>query len=97
MEVQYRITPKCPVLHVCPLDRTESRPKPSSFLSADSAGEALSFAWFLFLCGVSGVTNSLERTQGGKKKEREEREKFLAGKMKGCCHLAKYVGQISFA
>lgn len=52
MGVQYRITPKSPTLHVCPLDRKESCPKPSSFLSADSAGaEALSFAWFLFLWG----------------------------------------------
>lgn len=82
MEIQYRFTPKCPVLHICPLDRKESHPKRSSFPSADSAGEDLSFAWFLVFCGVSGVTNSLERTHGEKKGEREEREKFLAGKMK---------------
>lgn len=94
MWVQDRITQKLSVLHIFPMDRKECCPKPSSFLCIDSAGEALSFAWFLVLWRVSGVTNSLKRTQGAKK-EREKR-KILGrqderlGQVPGC-HLAQSV------
>lgn len=75
MGVQNGLTAKRTVLRICPLGRKERHPKPSSSLSADSAGEVLSFAWFLYLCGVSGVTNSLGKTKKKKKKKGEGREK----------------------
>lgn len=78
MGIQDRITQKYSVLHICPTDRKESCPKPSSILCVDSAREALSLAWFLVLWGVSGVTNSLKRTQGGKKRKGEKKDSWQA-------------------
>lgn len=84
MGVQNTITKKLSVLGICPTGRKEIWPKLKhiSFLCVDSAGEALSFAQFLILYRVTGVINSLKRTQGGQKRK-ERRERFLAGKMKG--------------
>lgn len=100
MGTQYKIILKCPVLHVCSPDRKESDPKPTSLLSADSAGEVLGFAWFLFFF-VWGIMS--DRFLGGNSRENKgKREKILGrqderlGQVPGC-HLAKYVGQPSFA
>lgn len=78
MGVQDTITQKHSVLHICPVDRKESWPKPSSFQYVDSAGGALSFAWFLVLWRVSGVTNFLKKTQGGQKRKERKKDSWQA-------------------
>lgn len=90
------------MLHVCPPDREQRNPKPTSFLSADSAGEALSFARCLLFSMEHCEWQVPWRELKGKQRK-ERREKRILGKQDERlgqvpgCHLAKYVGQPSFA
>lgn len=90
------------MLHVCPPDREQRNPNPTSFLSADSAGEALSFARCLLFSMEHCEWQVPWRELKGKQRK-ERREKRILGKQDERlgqvpgCHLAKYVGQPSFA